>query len=258
MATRARQPVEEEESYFISMTDLMVGLLFVFIIMLMFFALQYREATRQKEEVTDKLVNAEQVRDQILEDLQKRLSERHIIVEIVKDQGILRLPEGILFEKSKAEISHDGENAVAALGDALMAVLPCYSFGERGTVAEGCPERRATIESLYIEGHTDVDRLNPRPGMQDNLDLSAIRATNTYRLLINKQPRLLGFMNKNHFPVLSVSGYGEHRPVKLDQLTETDKSRNRRIDLRILMSTPRSEDAQKFETEMQDVMGHKQ
>jgi hypothetical protein len=42
-----RHTVEEDESYFISMTDLMVGLLFIFIIMLMVFALQYREAERK-------------------------------------------------------------------------------------------------------------------------------------------------------------------------------------------------------------------
>ena len=34
------QPQEEEESIFISMTDIMVGLLFIFILIIMFFALQ--------------------------------------------------------------------------------------------------------------------------------------------------------------------------------------------------------------------------
>src|SRR3954469_21744815 len=35
---------EEEESYFISMTDIMVGLLFIFIILLMYLVTQLREA----------------------------------------------------------------------------------------------------------------------------------------------------------------------------------------------------------------------
>jgi chemotaxis protein MotB len=48
MSPRAlRHTVEEEESYFVSMTDLMVGLLFIFIIMLMVFALQYREGEKE-------------------------------------------------------------------------------------------------------------------------------------------------------------------------------------------------------------------
>ena len=33
---------EEEESYFISMADMMVGLLFVFLILLLYFALQFQ------------------------------------------------------------------------------------------------------------------------------------------------------------------------------------------------------------------------
>lgn len=252
MATRLRRQVEEEESYFISMTDLMVGLLFIFIIMIMFFALQYREAERQRRQATEQLVNAEQVRDEILEDLQQRLRNRGINVQIVKDQGILRLPEEILFDKGKADINRRGEEAVTVLADAFAAVLPCYTTGRLFKTDESCPPHRATIESIYIEGHTDIDRLNPRTGMKDNLDLSAIRATNTFRLLNEKNPSLLLFENKSLFPVLSVSGYGQYRPVQEDQTTEAQKSINRRIDLRILMSAPRSEDAQRFE---EDVRG---
>ncbi len=33
----------EEENYFVSMTDMMVGILFIFIIMLMMFALNFRQ-----------------------------------------------------------------------------------------------------------------------------------------------------------------------------------------------------------------------
>jgi flagellar motor protein MotB len=314
MATPVRRHIDEEESYFVSMTDLMVGLLFIFIIMLMFFALQYREAERekvhdaeqlvataqenreaerqkmqateqamkaeqryleaerqriqateqamnaeqkyleaerQKKLATDQLVNSEQVRDGILEDLQHRLRERGINVEIVKDQGILRLPEEILFDKSKADINERGEQAVAALADALAAVLPCYTVGPLSKADDSCGPHRATVESIYIEGHTDVDRLSPRPGMKDNLDLSAIRATNTFRLLLDKNPSLLDFRNKNRFPVVSVSGYGQYRPVQEDQSTEAQKTFNRRIDLRILMTTPRSEDAQSIEDKVQ-------
>jgi hypothetical protein len=36
---------EEEESYFVSMADMMVGLLFIFIILLLYFALQSRQTT---------------------------------------------------------------------------------------------------------------------------------------------------------------------------------------------------------------------
>jgi chemotaxis protein MotB len=41
---RKLTPVAEDESYFVSMTDLMVGMLFIFIIMLMAFALNLRRS----------------------------------------------------------------------------------------------------------------------------------------------------------------------------------------------------------------------
>jgi chemotaxis protein MotB len=42
---------EEEESYFASMTDIFIGLLFVFIIMLMFFAIRFQDATASQEKI---------------------------------------------------------------------------------------------------------------------------------------------------------------------------------------------------------------
>ena len=50
------EEIIEEESYFVSMTDMMVGLLFIFILILMYFALQYQKST-------EKLENAEDARD---------------------------------------------------------------------------------------------------------------------------------------------------------------------------------------------------
>lgn len=46
-------PSEEGESYFVSMTDMMVGVIFIFIILLSFFALQYRSTTASLIEAKD-------------------------------------------------------------------------------------------------------------------------------------------------------------------------------------------------------------
>ena len=43
------RPAGEEEGYLASVSDLMVGMLFVFIIMLMAYALSYRSAQEQAE-----------------------------------------------------------------------------------------------------------------------------------------------------------------------------------------------------------------
>ena len=66
---RRSRSEEEEESYFISMADMMVGLLFVFIILLLYFALQFRQTT-------DALAGANQTRTLILKTLEKQLKDR--------------------------------------------------------------------------------------------------------------------------------------------------------------------------------------
>ena len=255
MAARAhRHHVEEEESYFISMTDLMVGLLFIFIIMLMFFALQFKDA---REQTVDHLRSAEEVRRQILSDIEQLLKEQGIEVKVVWDQGMLRLPESVLFEKGSAELNAQGRRSIEALASALMEVLPCYTSGELSRT-EGCPARIATVDAIFIEGHTDNDPLTPRSGMRDNLDLSVMRATNTYRALLDASTddagvvAVLMFENSRDVPVLSVSGYGEYRPVEADQDTEELKAKNRRIDLRILMTTPQSKDVEVIQDNLND------
>lgn len=62
---------EEEENYFVSMTDMMIGVLFIFIIMLMVFALDYRSKT---DDQTEALKVAQQVAAR-LEDLQGKVHQ---------------------------------------------------------------------------------------------------------------------------------------------------------------------------------------
>ena len=244
MATRRAAHVESDENYFVSMTDLMVGLLLIFIIMLMFFALQFKETIHQAEFAND-------ARAKILEDIQKMLKEQGVQVSIDRDQGILRLPESVLFESGHAELNQAGQFAIAALAKSLTHVLPCYTHSESYPEAN-CSDGSAMIDAVMIEGHTDTDPVSSGRPFRDNLDLSAARATNTFRALLSAsgsdqssgRPLLLSFRNQSDVPVLSVSGYGEHRPIS------EMKDPNRRIDLRILMATSRSVTQQEIEEDL--------
>jgi hypothetical protein len=59
-------------------------------------------------------------------------------------------------------------------------------------------------------------------------------------------------MSSRAIKVLSVSGYGQDRqlPRKPDENDEDYKKRNRRIDLRIIMATPRSKDARQMQQDI--------
>jgi flagellar motor protein MotB len=232
----AHEAEVDEENYFVSMTDMMVGLVFIFIIMLMYFALQFQN-------VTDQMTGANVERAKILKDLQQTLKEKGVKVEIDTQNGILRLPDSILFDSGKAELKPEGMEPVRHLADALADVLPCYTDRRSGDEVRPstCRKTEHRIESVYIEGHTDKVPYNGAGMMRDNLDLSAHRATNTVRELINARPDINERGTRagtGCAAVLSVSGYGDERPVT-DGATEADRQKkSRRIDLRLLMVAP--------------------
>ena len=224
-AKRVRHEAEEE-SYFISMSDMMVGLLFIFIILVLYFALQFRKTTVE-------LTSADQSRSQILHAIEQRLRDKGLKVTIDEKAGVLRLPDQILFAKGDAALSPHGRDAVGILAQAMAAVLSCYALGLPRPA--DCPPELHHLDAVFIEGHTDIDPM--RRG--DNWDLSVARATNTYRTLVElgpELPRLTGPMGQ---AILSVSGYGPNRPVDRGD-SEAAKAKNRRIDLRFLMATPRT------------------
>jgi flagellar motor protein MotB len=257
-AARHHETHEEEESYFVSMTDIMIGLLFIFVIMLMFFAMRLQDATselakeRQRlQRVADdssaqlrKLKSIEKDRDQVLVGLQQSLKNRGVEVLINRDEGVLRLPESMLFKKNDAELTPASANTISSLVGALADVLPCFTRGTR-VPRDPCQSDGSIIEAILIEGHTDADPLAPGHKLVNNLFLSALRAGNTFSALVKLDAGLLEFLNARDQPVLGMSGYGEYRPITKTQWTEDEKRPNRRIDLRILMTGPRSNDAQR-------------
>jgi flagellar motor protein MotB len=223
-----------EESYFISMTDMMVGLVFVLIVMLVYFAMQFHRTT---VELTDTKTR----RTELLHKIQARLHAENVDVTIDPNSGVLRLPEATLFAKGSSVVTPAGQAVLAKVGAALQAELPCYTAP--GAVAASCPATKSGLESVFIEGHSDSD---PIAGGRDNWNLSTDRAVNTYRSLIGSTPSLETIKDarvrpSDPQPVLGVSGYGPTRPL-VPETSEAAKARNRRIDIRFLMATPDAAD----------------
>lgn len=229
----AHEHAVEEENYFVSMTDMMVGLIFVFLIMLMYYALQFQsEKTR---------LDSSKTRLQALQDIERVIETKlQIDVYVDEDAGVLRLPQELLFATGQASLSGEGQSSAAALSDALAAVLPCYASrgGDRSTCRPGLPEHY--VESAYIEGHTDDEPAAGVGCLEDNLALSACRSVATFRAVVSRNRELASVCTERNgqcSPVLSVSGYGENRPVPGLE-SAADKAANRRIDLRLIMLAP--------------------
>lgn len=242
---RRRQSEVEEESYFISMSDMLVGLLFIFIILLVYFAVTFK----QKE---DYLVGASEARKKLLEQLEKEIEEKIPGVDIVIDTetGILHLPEEVLFRPNEYELNVDGQKAIGVVATILTEHLPCYTKSANPSLIR-CSTKHDehTIDTILIEGHTDTDPFKGDVTGLKNLDLSTLRATRTYLALTNAQRGLSELTNgdsKSPQPVLGVAGYGPFRPVLgNDGKPLADKARHRRIDLRFIMVTPKSDAARK-------------
>lgn len=230
---RGRRGVEEEESYFISMADMMVGLVFIFIILLIYFAIQYQQKSKA-------LSDAGETRAQMLIDLRDEIKRRNPRLQVTIDTqtGVLRMPAEILFGKSETELSALGKGSVITVAEALAAVLPCYTYPRREANCRSTPHG---LDAIFIEGHTDSDPLQGNGILKGNLELSALRATNTFRAMSETVTGLAALQNRDGRPVLSVSGYGESRPINKGE-DEAAKGLNRRIDLRFLMETPKDSD----------------
>ena len=83
--------VEEGESYYVSMTDMMVGVIFIFIIMLSYFAFEFRSSTA-------KLVGARQPETAALLQTAANLKPRTTNLEIDYQARVLCVPEAVLSE----------------------------------------------------------------------------------------------------------------------------------------------------------------
>lgn len=259
----------EDESYFVSVSDLMVGLLFLFIIILMAFALNFRSAEDAAEAtlealtsernalerdraalslerdrllierdrlatITGQLLARDALRAELLTLIREALAARGLEVEIDLENGILRLPESLLFATNEAELSEAGRVAIGALAEVLWRYLPCYAAM---AAAEGCPTGvHDVLETVLIEGHTDDRPIRSGP-FPDNWALSAARSRSTYRELIAAEPRLDDLLNGSSAALLGVSGYEARRPVA-DGVTDEARRVNRRIDVRFLSRGP--------------------
>jgi hypothetical protein len=83
--------VEEGESYYVSMTDMMVGVIFIFIIMLSYFAFEFRSTTA-------KLTGAKQPETAALLQTAANLKPRNADLEVDYQARVLCVPETVLSE----------------------------------------------------------------------------------------------------------------------------------------------------------------
>jgi chemotaxis protein MotB len=254
---------EDGDGYFASVSDLMVGILFVFLLMMTVYALNYRRAEQNQEVSRKELETAQKeadrfrrllenalrqlrrdleasssARDRLLTTLERDLNARGIKVTVDRQAGVLHLPGDLLFGTLSATLGPKQRESVDVLADALAKTLPCFTPIHDQTAR--CETADLPIlESVLVEGHTDRRLINGTGSpFRDNDQLSTERALTVFAELQRVQPQLDMLLNADRsYPLLGFSGFGARRPLPgaLGD-TEADYAQNRRIDLRFLLA----------------------
>lgn len=234
-------------NYFASMTDMMVGILFIFIIMIAYFALQVKEDDKKVNPLLIYIDRGEQFRQGIAEKIAEDLRRNNIDAQVSpKNPGVVTLRGSGLFGTGQFKVDSlpGSQEKIDYLSDVIAKHTKCYIYDStRDLTAEPCNNKDLIfLESMYLEGHTDnIPSGNLAEGITNNLELSARRATNTYIAIVNKNPIIKTYKNPEKEQVLSVSAYGEQRPIASND-SESGRSANRRIDIRFVMWVPKSKE----------------
>lgn len=228
-----RIPEQDSGTFNLSISDLMAGLLAIFILALSYFILNFSQNTA-------KLTQNNIVREELVTSLRDDIVQMGIKVDVDEKRGILRIPEKALFFRvGHAEV--DDPATVRKIGAVLLKTLKRKEY-------EG------KIETVFIEGHTDSDPTGAGSIYASNWELSTQRAINTWNVMKSGDNKELAelknnvvFLNKEgqkeymHEYVFSCSGYGETRPIAPNDAMH--KSQNRRIDIRFTMVPPVGDDS---------------
>lgn len=235
---------DEGAGYLVSVSDVMAGLLFVFIITLMAFVIQFQQAKQKQEEVRqaqdavlESLQNNDAVRAQLLRRIKNELASQNIKVQINTQTGVVVLDEdAVPFRRGDKQPTAEGEAHLEKIASVLDAVVPCYSLEQPKDGRCKSTEHGGKLESVLVEGHTDSKKYGGAD--YTNWNLSSDRAINSYRSLKRFQPQLAEQKNTSRQPLFSVAGYGDQRPLIRADGARAPAAQQRRITLRFVMTPP--------------------
>lgn len=226
-SAKSSRSVDEDNPYWISFSDIMSGLLVIFILASLQLILELSEKNEQIDSAMEELVKGNQIRAEMLEEIRIELAEQGIHVELAENQSVLRIPDDQLyFQTLRYDIPEDRSFAVKSIGQALFESITK-------------DDRSRFIDTIFIEGHTDS-----RPARRlemGNWGLSSYRAITVWdywRTNHSYGREMSALRNRDGKPMFSVSGYAATRPkIEVDNTAEKQRQ-NRRIDVRITMRQP--------------------
>lgn len=231
-ANRRPINVDEENPYWISFSDIMSGLLILFILASMALILELMQTRVKVSNAIEEIAKAEKVRQEILHEIRTELLKKNIIVEVSDNETVLRIPDSQLtFSNNRYTIPEDEQtrDAVLEIGNALYAAI----------TKEG---RQAYLDTVFIEGHTDIRPSNRKMGNWGLSTYRAISIWNYWNSEMDASYTLDALTNSHGIPLFSMSGYAAQRRVCEQEEDAFCRARNRRIDIRFTVKRPTIKD----------------
>ena len=200
---------KDENAFALSTGDLMAGLLFIFILLLMGALLQVQEKAEQDEEVVRRY---DQIKTQLYIDLQDEFKEDLKVWRATIDSSLcIRFQEpAILFDNDKAELKPLFKNILNDFFPRYIKVL-------------NRAEYRDNIVEIRIEGHTDSNG-----GYFHNMELSQNRTRSVLEYCFGLMTREQIIWAKS---LITANGLSSSQPILVHGVE--DKSLSRRVEFRV-------------------------
>ena len=204
MALRPRVEESEENIFWVTMTDLMMGLMMVFIVLFIQTVLS----------ASSDAIATNQAQQEVVQELQEVMRANNIDV-IVESDGSVKISDLELFKVNSAELSSKGK-------EYLNKFIPMYF-----NLIYSNEVLSNNIENIIIQGHTDSQTFKNAKTKNEqcllNMDLSMRRAyaVSQYALNTRFDQKYAEIIRKK----LVIEGRGSGNPILIDGKEDLNKSR---------------------------------
>lgn len=210
----------QENVFWITMTDLLLGLAVIFIVLFVLAMTGFTQAKLQEQHL----------KSEVAKDLAQELNSKNINAQVDLSSGVVKLSDLQLFELGSYQLSNDGKAF-------LNKFIPIYL-----NAVYSNPKIADKVVNIVIQGHTDSQSF-ARVSSKDlqfikNMELSTQRANEVAKYMFYT-PYNKAYSAKLH-KMLVVEGKSFSQPVLVNGKEDYDKSR--RVELQLVVKNSNLQD----------------
>ena len=223
MATRRLLPAEpplSQEAHWIPLSDLMTGLMVIFLLIAVMYMLKVEADT---DRIRNIAIAYNEIRDGLYVDLHNEFNSDLIRwhAQLIKSDLTIRFTEPeVLFATGSSDLKPEFKAILSDFFPRYVRILTS-------------PKYRSSVAEIRIEGHTSSDwtgQTSPQDAYFHNMELSQARTRSTlsYVLGLPSVERDRAWLTR----YLTANGLSSSRPI-LDANRHEDAERSRRVEFRV-------------------------